>query len=311
MRALVLLGIVACGGAPERAGRLELVAAVPPPAADRGMAFDPDNKLVLMDGTSLRRLEGVRLDIVPNSQAYAFGSIGVDRDGVLLVASLNISTLARLEPAGATPVGPGFPTTAFSPVGTPSGSYYLRSFTGTSSLVLAPGAAGWTESTLDLSRSLRAPDGTRFAIVEGDVVILDPADTPVPVGDCSVFGGGNCSGLELSGLADDGRVFLGRPGDRRVGLLDAATGELEQIALPGALEVAAFGGGAQLGLLVAVDPDRGDEASAWILEPGRAAFSRIATLPPTFDGVPPTILVDRAGAPHLFYAGEMLRVVLE
>jgi len=106
------------------------------------------------------------------SQGFAFNTtLGVDRDGTLLAASQQSSEVARIPGDMLQVVGPLVPASVTSPVGTPAGRYYVRAQGAQMpSLRLDPGGTQWLPDELDLERTVRAQDGTLFAIVNGEIV---------------------------------------------------------------------------------------------------------------------------------------------
>src|SRR4051812_40387056 len=98
MRGLVVaLAVGACGGAPTLPAHLEMVGVIPQLSNDTPATFDNTDHLVIMDGSELRRLDGTRLDVVPNTGIFPFGRFGIDRDGTVLIASGATVQIGRLE----------------------------------------------------------------------------------------------------------------------------------------------------------------------------------------------------------------------
>ena len=299
----------ACGeDVPAPPVTLEERAEIPVLSEFLDAAFDRDDTLVVMDGTGLRRLVGTRLDLVPNSGEFAQGTFGVDRDGTLLVGSLFSSSLARLDgaPVFLTPV----PAQFEAPVGTPAGAYWIRVRGATTSMVLPPGMTMWTQNSLDLSRTLRAPDGTRYAIVDGDVVRMGADDTLEIIASCAEFGGATCGRAQLAGLDADGHIALADVGARGVPFLDPVAGTFRFVELPASLLVIDARASVQGTVAAARDPDRDNQRSLWFLAPGAAAFERFHTLP-ELSGGELRLLADGDGTLFLADAGKLNEVVVE
>lgn len=307
---VVLLG---CGGAPDTPARLEELGEVPQNGQDLPAAFDFDDSLVLIDGnTGLRRFAGGRLLTVSGGGAINFGLICVDRDGTLLIGNSNFLQLSRLEPGDRlVEVTPPPPTSFTRCTGTPSGAYHVRPFSAATTLTLPAGGAAWVDSLRTLDRTLLAPDGTMYAIENGDVVRLGADDAPTVVASCAEFAGGVCPDLELTGVDGAGHVHMAIKGLPDLHVLDPATGGYRDIALPGGLVIEAVASGPLNTLVLANDPARDDARSLWLLPDGGDQLLRFASLlssPLQFVSV--RVLVDHAGTLHVIENGKLSRVVL-
>jgi hypothetical protein len=310
---LAVLVVAGCGGVPDVPARLEDVGTVPQLFQDTPAAFDANDKLVLMDGNSgLRRLEGNRLDVVSGTQQFSFGTMGVDRDGTLLLGSFNTLQLVRLEAGDRiVPVTPAPPTTFTRPIGTPSGAYHIVVGGVQNTLVLPAGGATWEDSMRRLDRTLRAPDGTIYAILDGDIVRLAADDSPVLVASCAELAGGLCFDLELGGTDADGHVHMGVKTQQAVHILDPASGTYRQVTLPGMMRIETLVAGAAMTLVLANDPERDNQRSLWMLAPGSEQLLRFATLLSSGGGFGEFVklLADRAGNTYVIAEGKLKAVV--
>jgi len=314
MRGLgVVVVLAGCGGAPESPAHLEEVADVPDIFQELPAAFDNNNTLVVMDGnTGLRRLSGDRLVSIPNGSQFSFGSIGIDRDGALLLGSSSTGQLVRLEDNDAfTTIDPLPPQTFSRSAGLPSGAYHIVVFGAVTTLMLPPAGVAWEDSMRQLDRTLRTSDGTTYAIENGDVVRLEADDAATPIASCAEIAGGTCPNLELAGADASGHVHLALPGSQTLHVLDPSAGSLREVTMPGNLEVADMVTGAVNGLVLGSDPDRNDERSLWLLEEGSTQVLRFATL-----GNPNQIgfvqlLADRNGSTYVLSQGKLQLVVLD
>jgi hypothetical protein len=269
-------------------------------------AFDQDNRLVLMDGVRLRRLDGVVLETVAGGDQFSQGSIGFDRDGALLIGSQLNGSLARLT--SQVVFLPAVGTVFEAPVGAPSGNYFVHvTFNGTTQIHV-PSSGVWTASTLDMSRTFYAPDGTLYAIANGDVNRVTATDTFEVVASCAEFGGATCGTAELVGTDENGHLMLADAGARSVQFLDPATGAYRVVEMPG--ELAIFAGRACVhgSVVVARDPNLADQRSLWVLRPGSDAFERVVTL--ITDGGAIRVLADRSGELHLIANEQLTRIVV-
>ncbi|MBA2542328.1 MAG: hypothetical protein H0V17_21985 [Deltaproteobacteria bacterium] len=309
----VLVVLAACGGAPESPAHLEEVGDIPDIFQEIPAAFDANDALVLMDGnTGLRRLAGDRLVTIPNGSQFSFGTIGIDRDGALLLGSSSTGQLARLEANDIiTFIEPTPPQTFSRSAGVPSGAYHLVVPSAVTTLTLPAGGVAWEDSTRSLDRTLRAPDGTIYAIENGDVVRLEADDSATPLASCAEIAGGTCPDLELAGVDANNHVHLALPGEQSVYVLDPSAGSLAEITLPGSIEVADLVTGATNGLVIGSDPDRNDERSLWLLENGSTQLLRFATLGnPNVIGFT-QLLADRAGRTYVLAQGKLQVVVID
>lgn len=314
MRGLgVVVVLAACGGAPESPAHLEEVGDIPDIFQEIPAAFDANDTLVLMDGnTGLRRLVNDRLVTIPNGSQFSFGTIGIDRDGALLLGSSSSGQLARLEDNDVfTFISPMPPQSFSRSAGVPSGAYHLVVFGGLTTLTLPTAGVVWEDSMRLLDRTLRAPDGTIYAIENGDVVQLEADDSATTLASCAEIAGGTCPDLELAGVDANNHVHLGLPGEQSVFVLDPSAGSLAEVTLPGSIEVVDLVTGANNGLVIGRDPDRNDERSLWLLENGSSQLLRFATL-----GNPNSIgfvqlLADRAGNTYVLAQGKLQVVVID
>jgi hypothetical protein len=266
-----------------------------------------------MDGnTGLRRLAGDRLDTIPNGSLFPFGTIGFDRDGILLLGSQSTGQLARLEANDAfTFIDPSPPQTFTRSAGVPSGAYHVVTFGAITTLTLPPAGVMWVDSTRTLDRTLRVPDGTIYAIENGDVVRLEADDTATPIASCAEFSGGTCPGLRFGGADASGHLHLGESGQQTLHVLDPSAGSYREVTLPGALELVDLVTGANNGLVMASDPDRSDERSLWLLEDGSDQLLRFATLGnPNVIGFA-QLIADREGITYILVQGKLQVVVID
>jgi hypothetical protein len=290
-----------------------MVGVIPQITTDTPVAFDNTDHLVLMDGSNLRRLNGSRLDVVPGTSSFSFGRFGVDRDGTLLLGSTNSLAIARLQDNDVLSFLVSAPTSFDRLTGTPSGAYHITVFGQQTTFVLAPAATQWVDSGKRLDRVLRAPDGTMYAIVDGDIVALGADDSPTVVGSCAEFAGGLCPGLELVGVDGDGGVVMAAPQDQAFHIFDPVGGAFREVALPGMLEIEAVAAGPQLALVLAVDPERDNQRSLWLLRQGDSELLRFATVASDgleFGGLVKP-LVDHAGNGFVAGNGQLQAVVLD
>lgn len=307
---VLLVGVVAACGEdlPDPPAKLVTLATIPFLSPQSPIGFDADNKLIVMDGNGigLRRLNPPRLDVIPGTKAFSFGVMGVDQDGILLVGSFQTSTLARLPPTDIlTMVGPAVNMTFRSPVGTPAGNYYVHVEFDNMTRKLV--GALWEPSPLDLRRTLRAPDGTLYAIVDGDVVRLGAADAIEPITTCTDFGGSTCGDGQLVGVDADGHIALGDSGARGVPLFDPVAGTAREVRLPGELTVLSAVAGSRLIAVAATDPERNFDRSLWVLPAGGDEFFRIAALPN--NGTEPRLVADRLGNTFMIDGDQLAELV--
>ena len=314
MRCLVaVVVLIGCEGAPAVPAHLEEVADIPQTGSDLPAAFDVDDTLVLMDNsTGLRRLVGDRLRSVSGGESFSFGSIGVDRDGTLLLGSQNTGQLARLEANDViTNIAPQPPSSFNKCTAVPSGAYHILQFGAVNTLTLPLAGAAWVDSLRALDRTLLAPDGTIYAIENGDIVELDSTDAAATVASCAEFAGGTCPNLELAGVDSAGHVHMAIPGLPDLHILDPDSGSYRDIALPGGLEIVTMVSGTQHALVMASDPDRDDERSLWLLEDGSDELVRFTSLGAPFTLGFVRLLADHAGNTHVIASGKLSRVVVD
>jgi hypothetical protein len=311
MRGLLLL-VVGCGGAPDVPARLEEIGSVPQLFQDTPAAFDSNDTLVLMDGNSgLRRLNGNRLDVIPGGSQFSFGSMGVDRDGTLLLGSFNVTQLARLEPNDAiVTIAPAPPLTFATSVGTPSGAYYITPSGALDMLMLPAGGTIWVETPRKLDRTLRAADGTIYAVVDGDIVSLAADDSEVIIASCAEFAGGICLDLQLGGTDAAGHVHMTVRNTSDVHILDPIAGTYREVSLPGGLEVDAMAAGAAMTVVIATDPARANQRSLWMLGPGSNQLLRFAALDTSL-GTFARVLAAPSGNVFVIADGKLQAVVPE
>jgi hypothetical protein len=304
--------VVGCGGAPAAPARLEEVGNLPDIGPDLPAAFDFDDTLIVMDpSTGLRRFADGRLLSVTGGANFTFGQICVDGDGTLLVSSSNFGTLARLEPGDMLkPIMPAPPTTFTRCTGTPSGAYHILPFGAATTLTLAVGGASWIDSMKAIDRTVRAPDGTMYAVLDGDIVVLGSDDSAEIVASCAEFAGGTCPNLELGGVDGAGGIHMAITGLPDVHVLDPGSGTYRDIVLPGGLLISSLVAGSQYALVAAIDPERNNELSLWVLLDGSDELLRFATIgaaDPRFL----RLVMDHAGTGHVIAGGKLQRVVLD
>ena len=310
LAAIVLL--LGCEGAPDTPARLEELGDVPQNGQELPAAFDFDDSLVLIDGnTGLRRFADGRLLTVNGGGAITFGVICVDRDGTLLIGNSNTLQLQRLEPGDQlVSVVPQPPTSFTRCTGTPSGAYHVLPFGAATTLTLPAAGTAWVDSMRTLDRTQLAPDGTMYAIENGDIVRLGADDAPTVVASCAEFAGGVCPDLAFAGVDGAGHVHMAIKGLPDLHVLDPSTGGYRDIALPGGLEIEAVATGPLNTLVLANDPERQDARSLWLLPDGGDQLLRFASLassPLQFIFV--RILADHAGTLHVIENGKLSRVV--
>lgn len=314
MRCLVaVVVLIGCGGAPGVPAHLEEIGDIPQTGSDLPAAFDVDDTLVIMDNsTGLRRLVGTRLVSVTGGSQFSFGTMCVDRDGTILIASFNTGQLARLEANDQiVNILPQPPTSFTKCTAVPSGAYHILQFGSVNTLTLPLAGAAWVDSMRALDRTLLAPDGTIYAIENGDVVVLDGNDVASTVASCAEFAGGTCPNLEFAGVDNAGHVHMAIPTLPDLHILDPNGGSYRDIALPGGLEIVTMVTGTQHALVMASDPDREDERSLWMLEDGADQLVRVTTLGPPFSLGFVRLLADHAGNTHVIANGKLSRVVLD
>lgn len=313
MRGLPALLLLGCGGAPSTPAHLELVGAIPTTTTDTPAAFDANDTLVLMDGGSgLRRLVGTHLDVVPGGGLFTFGRFGVDLDGALLLGSFSTLQIARLEANDQIGfISPSPPSQFNRLAGFPSGTYHISVTGMINTLKLTPGAVSWVDSMKGLERTLRGPDGSTFVILDGDIARLGPDDSPQLIASCSEFAGGTCPDLELAGVDGDGAIHMAKPGSPTIHILDPGSGTFREVTMPGKLVIQSMATGSRVGLVIATDPDRNNERSAWLLEQGATEVLRFATFTglDSFVGMFP--LVDHAGNAYVAGEEKLQAVVLD
>lgn len=306
---VVLLG---CGGTPDNPARLEELGDVPQNGQELPAAFDFDDSLLLIDSnTGLRRFAGGRLLTVSGGGAINFGMFCVDRDGTLLVGNVNSLQLLRLEPGDQLiNVTPQPPTSFTRCTGMPSGAYHILPFGAATTLTLPDGGASWVDSARRLDRTQLAPDGTMYAIEDGDIVRLGADDAATIVASCAEFAGGVCPDLEFAGVDGAGHVHMAIKGLPDLHVLDPSTGGYRDLALPGGLVIEAVATGPLNTLVLANDPARNDARSLWLLPDGGDQLLRFASLlstPQQFVFV--RILADHAGTLYVIENGKLSRVV--
>ncbi len=300
LAAIVLL--LGCEGAPDIPARLEELGDVPQTGQDLPAAFDFDDSLILIDtSTGLRRFADGRLRTVSGGGAINFGVICVDRDGTLLIGNSNALQLQRLEPGDQLiNIAPQPPTSFTRCTATPSGAYHVLPFSATTTLTLPAAGAAWVDSMRTLDRTLLAPDGSIYAIENGDIVTLGADDSPTIVASCAEFAGGVCPDLELAGVDGAGHVHMAIGGQPDLHVLDPNTGGYRDIALPGGLEIEAVATGPLNTLVLATDPARNDARSLWLLPDGGDQLLRFASLASSpQQSIFVRILADHAGQLHL------------
>ncbi len=303
--AIVLL--VGCEGAPAVPAHLEEIGDIPQTGSDLPAAFDVDDTLVIMDNsTGLRRLVGDRLVSVANGGQFSFGTICVDRDGTLLLASFNTGQFARLEANDQiVNISPQPPTSFTRCNAVPSGAYHILPFGAVTTLTLPLGGTVWVDSMRALDRTLLAPDGTIYAIENGDIVVLDANDAATPLASCAEFAGGTCPDLELAGVDNAGDIHMALPGLPDLHILDPDAGSYRDIALPGGLEIVTMVTGTQHALVMASDPEREDERSLWLLEDGANQLVRFASLGSPFALGFVRLLADHQGNTYVIANGKL------
>lgn len=309
---LAVVVLIGCEGAPAVPARLEELADIPQTGSDQPAAFDVDDTLVVMDNsTGLRRLVGTRLRSIPGGELFSFGTICVDRDGTLLIGSSNNGQLARLE-ANDTIVNivPQPPTSFTRCTATPSGAYHVLQFGAVNTLTLPEAGTVWVDSMRALDRTLLAPDGTIYAIENGDIVLLDDTDVAVPVASCAEFAGGTCPNLALAGVDNAGHVHMAISGLPELHILDPDGGSYREVVLPGGLLIERVVTGPLHALVMASDPMRNNERSLWLLEDGADQLVRFASLGQNEFGLV-QLLADHAGNTHVISNGKLSRVVLD
>lgn len=312
MRQLALIVACGCGGAPASPAHLEELADnLPFGTQEVPAAFDANDRLLVMDFNSgLSRFNGTRFVTLPDGFQFTFGSFGVDRDGTLLVGSSS-AMLARLAPDDTLAfITPSPPLTFVGSAGLPSGAYHVVAPGNPTTFTLPAGGDAWVDSTRRLGRTLRAPDGTVYAIENDDIVALDATDAPVPVATCADIAGGTCPGLEFAGVDGAGHLPFGLFGRPTIHILDPASGTFRTVDLPGGLEIERLTAGAQLTLVLAQDPMRDNERSLWLLESGADQLRRFASLP-SFAFETFQLLVDHAGNAYVMGQGRLHAVVLD
>jgi hypothetical protein len=308
--ALVLM--LGCGGDPEIPARLEELGDVPQNGQDLPAAFDFDGSLILIDSnTGLRRFADGRLLTVTGGGGINFGVICVDRDGTLLIGNSNFLQLQRLEPGDQLiDITPQPPTSFTRCTATPNGAYHIQPFGAATTLMLARDGEAWFDSMRTLDRTQRAPDGTIYAVENGDIVRLAADDSPQVVASCAEFAGGTCPNLEFAGVDGAGHVHVAIKGLPDLHVLDPSTGGYRDIALPGGLEIEAVATGPLNTLVLATDPERQDARSLWLLPEGGDQLLRFASLTSSpLQSVFVRILADRAGTLHVIENGKLSRVV--
>ncbi len=310
LAAIVLL--LGCEGTPDIPARLEELGDLPQTGQDLPAAFDFDDSLILIDGnTGLRRFADGRLRSVNGGGAINFGVICVDRDGTLLIGNSSTLQLQRLEPGDRLiDIAPQPPTSFTRCTATPSGAYHVLPFSAVTTLTLPAAGTAWVDSMRSLDRTQLAPDGTIYAIENGDIVTLGASDAPTVVASCAEFAGGACPDLELAGVDGAGRVHMAIKGLPDLHVLDPSTGEYREIALPGGLVIEAVAAGPLNTLVLANDPERQDARSLWLLPEGGDQLLRFASLassPLQFIFV--RVLADHAGTLHVIENGTLSRVV--
>ncbi|MEO8706929.1 MAG: hypothetical protein ABI867_43280 [Kofleriaceae bacterium] len=306
MRALVLIALTACGGTGGPPARLVEVGTLPDTFElfdPRALAFDTDNSVVLADLSSLRRLIGDRFDVISNTQIFASGTFGIHTDGTLLVSAQQSVIVGIVTGNTVANIAPPPPVQGIHPVGTPAGSIYLESEFGGQRFLLVSGV--WAETTLDLSRTLRLPDGRMLAIIDGDIVEVGAGDAITPIISCAEFGGAQCGNLTLGGVDAAGTLYMAG-GVAAFQMLDAGGGVLREASLPGNLVATQIVAGAAMIVVVGVDPDRDNEASVWLVEPGGDDIQRIATLVGR-----QRLLADRTGTAYLAGNSKLQAVTIE
>jgi hypothetical protein len=308
-----LIVVAACGGdVPASPAHLEELADnLPFSGQVVPTAFDANNALLVMDFSSgLMRFNGMRFVAVPNGATFTFGSFGVDRDGTLLLGAQS-SSLARLEANDTvTFLQPGPPVSFTGSAGLPSGAYHVVVPGQQTTFVLPPGGVSWVDSMRRLDRTLRAPDGTIYAIENDDIVTLDATDAAVPVATCADIAGGTCPGLDFAGIDGAGHLHFGLVGRSTIHILDPAGGAFREVDLPGGLEIESIVAGLQYTLVLAVDPMRDNDRSLWMLASGDDQLLRFTSLVSSAFEVF-QLAVDHAGDAFVLGQGRLHAVVLD
>jgi hypothetical protein len=259
------------------------------------VVFDSGDGLIFSDGIQLIRASATIIAPIPGSEPLALApSFGVDRDGELLVGG-QTTNLVRLTATGAiTTIGPAAPAVPFfAPVGTPGGRYHILGRAPFGPFVLSADATTWLTGP-DLSLTLRAADGTLFAVRDHAIVRFAADDSITVLADCS-FAGASC-GL-LGGVDAAGLLYMGVPAAGEIATIDPV-GAVDELDLPSELVLVDVRATPQMVVVLAKNPLRDNELTVWLVSDG--GFQRIAQVNDAT-----RLLADHGGNVYVLTAGRL------
>ena len=309
---IVTLG--ACGeeAAPDPPVRLELVGETPVFAGDfdRIIGFDGQQRFVVSDGTQLLRMVDGQLEPVPGGEGFGTGAVGQDHFGNTIITSHTTGDLARLvdTPELVTPQ----PPSTFLPAGLPSLAFWVSTPGGASfGAILDDGADQWRTSSLDVTRSLRAGDGNRYALARGFLMGVAASNELSEQLACAEILDAQCTGQFIgSDRTPDAETHLALLGPRPgVQFFNTTTLVVRSVQLPDGLGIRRGHTGLRGTLVQATDEVRGQD-SLWFLPPDGDEFIRFLTLPDPAAAEGMTLLSDGVGKLYVENAGE-LHVLVE
>jgi hypothetical protein len=263
------------------------------------LAFDPRDSLVMSDTVRLVRVTATgTTSLIGTEQLATNPEFGFDSDGELLVGG-QVPALFRLTGDDAlVQLGPAPPALPFfAPVGTPAGNHHIDVRAPFGPHVLVPGGTAWDPGP-DMRRTLRAPDGTLFAIRDGGIVRFAADDSTTVITGCA-FAGLDCGLLALAGFDAADRLYVAEPDATEIRAIDLA-GTVETIDLPSELVVVDVRATAQVVAVLAKNPLRENELTLWMIVDGE--LQRVAPVSESFDGFPNRLVADHAGAMYVQHA---------